>query len=71
MFSINGLPDMHLCIKGHSIDLELKDVHGRPSAVQVKILENINAWGCEAYLVYPKDWDMITKRIQEVIDEKK
>lgn len=69
-FSIAGLPDMHLCIRGHSIDLELKDVRGRPSAVQVKILENMNAWGCEAYLVYPKDWPKIEKRLLEVISEK-
>lgn len=61
---------MHLCIRGHSIDLELKDVRGRPSAVQVKILENMNAWGCEAYLVYPKDWPKIEKRLLEVINEK-
>ena len=69
-FSIAGLPDMHICIKGHSIDLELKDVRGRPSAVQFKILENLNNWGCEAYLVYPKDWDSIKARIEEVIHER-
>ena len=35
---------------------------------QLKILSNINNWGCEGYLVYPKDWDRITKRIEEVIN---
>lgn len=68
-FSINGLPDMHICINGHSIDLELKDVRGKPSAAQVKILENINNWGCEGYLVYPKDWPTIENRLLEVINE--
>lgn len=67
-FSISGLPDIHICIKGHSIDLELKDVRGKPSKVQLKILDNINAWGCEGYLVYPKDWENIKKRIEEVIN---
>lgn len=67
-FSISGLPDMHLCINGHSIDLELKSDKGKPSQTQVKILENINAWGGEGYLVYPSDWDKIKKRIEDVIN---
>ena len=37
---------------------------------QLKILSNINNWGCEGYLVYPKDWGSITKRIEEVINDK-
>lgn len=68
-FTINGLPDMHICIRGRSIDVELKDVRGKPSMAQVKILNNINAWGCEGWLVYPKDWEDITKRIEEVIND--
>lgn len=62
---------MHICINGRSIDLELKDVRGKPSAAQIKILENINKWGCEGYLVYPKDWPTIEARLLEVIDETK
>lgn len=61
---------MHICVRGKSIDLELKDVRGRPSAAQVKIIANINAWGCEGYLVYPKDWPTIEKRLLEVINDK-
>lgn len=60
---------MHICIRGKSIDVELKDVRGKPSRAQVKILNNINEWGCEGYLMYPKDWDRITKRIEEVIND--
>lgn len=66
--ALRAYPDMHICIRGHSIDLELKDVRGKPSQVQLKILDNINAWGCEGYLVYPKDWENIKKRIEEVIN---
>lgn len=62
---------MHVCIRGKSIDLELKDVRGRPSAAQIKILSNINDWGCEGHLVYPKDWPAIEQRLEEVIDETK
>lgn len=62
---------MHVCIRGKSIDLELKDVKGRPSAAQIKILSNINDWGCEGYLIYPKDWPAIEQRLEEVIDETK
>lgn len=69
-FTINGLPDMHICIRGKSIDVELKDVRGKPSQAQIKILSNINDWGCESWLVYPKDWDAITRRIEEVINDK-
>ena len=60
---------MHICIRGRSIDLELKDVRGRPSQAQIKIIDNMNKWGCEAYLVYPKDWEDIKQRIEEVISE--
>ena len=69
-FTINGLPDLHICIRGHSIDIEFKDVRGKPSISQLNILSNINNWGCEGYLVYPKDWGSITKRIEEVINDK-
>lgn len=51
------------------MDIELKDVKGKPSRVQLKILDNMNNWKCEAYLIYPKDWGFITKRIEEVINE--
>lgn len=71
MFTCNGLPDMHICIRGYSIDLELKATRGKASRVQLKILDNLNAWKCEAYLVYPKDWDAIKKRIEEVINGKR
>lgn len=67
-FSISGLPDMHICIRGRSIDLELKDVRGKPSQAQIKIIDNMNNWGCSAYLVYPKDWENIQAKIEEVID---
>ncbi len=60
---------MHICIRGHSIDIELKDVRGKPSQAQLKILSNINNWCCEGYLMYPNDWDSITKRIEEVIND--
>lgn len=69
-FTINGLPDMHICIRGKSIDVELKDVSGKPSQAQIKILSNINDWGCEGWLVYPKDWYAITRRIEEIINDK-
>ena len=68
-FSINGLPDMHICIGGRSIDLELKDVRGRPSQAQIKIINNMNDWGCCARLVYPRDWEDIKNEIERIIDE--
>ena len=41
-FSKSGLPDLHIVIRGRSIESELKAPNGKPSVLQLKNLELIN-----------------------------
>ena len=41
-FSKSGLPDLHVVVKGRSIESELKAPNGKPSVLQLKNLELIN-----------------------------
>ena len=42
-FAKSGLPDLHVVIRGRSIESELKAPNGRPSVLQLKNLELINS----------------------------
>lgn len=42
-FAKSGLPDLHIVINGISIESELKAPNGKPSVLQLKNLELINA----------------------------
>lgn len=68
-FTVNGTPDYVLDIKGRAIWLEFKATKGRPSIVQIKIVENINSWGGMARIIYPKDFDAVCQLIEEVIND--
>lgn len=41
-FAKSGLPDLHIVIRGKSIESELKAPNGKPSILQLKNLELIN-----------------------------
>jgi hypothetical protein len=51
-----GLPDMHIVVKGISIEAELKAPNGRPSALQIQKLNQIDDAGCIAVVLFPKDF---------------
>lgn len=53
MFSSNGLPDMHICVHGHSIEVELKGERGRVSELQKFMIEQINDAGGTALVLRP------------------
>lgn len=42
-FAKAGLPDLHIVIRGQSIESELKAPNGKPSVLQLKNLELINS----------------------------
>lgn len=66
-FTVNGAPDMHVMIGGKSFDLELKATHGKPSTIQVKIVEQINNSLGYARIVYPKDWEEVKEELEREI----
>lgn len=56
LFTSSGLPDLHICIHGHSIEVELKAKTGRVSEMQKFMLHQINMSGGRAVVIYPDDF---------------
>lgn len=67
MMTKSGLPDLHICIHGHSIECEIKASYGRPSELQLFMIEQINDAGGKAVLVYPKDFESFKELIEEYL----
>ena len=67
MFTKAGLPDMHICIHGHSIEVELKAPNGRVSEIQKVMLRQINDSGGYALVVYPKDFEAFKANIERFL----
>lgn len=63
VFTGSGRPDLHICIHGKSIEVELKKETGTPKPLQLYILEQINAAGGNGILLYPKDFEMFVDLI--------
>ena len=66
-FTASGLPDSQIVIGCHCIECELKASNGRPSQLQVRILDQINKSGGDAWLLYPADFDKFKSHIEEII----
>lgn len=66
-FTKAGLPDMHICIHGHSIEVELKAPRGRLSEVQKYMLNQINDSGGYALVLYPKDFEAFKQNIERFL----
>lgn len=66
-YTPSGLPDLHICINGYSIDVELKATKGKPSQLQLRCIEQINNSNGKALLLYPKDFEEFKGVIECVI----
>ena len=67
MFTKAGLPDMHICIHGHSIEVEIKAERGRTSNLQKQVLSQINDSGGYGLVVYPKDFEAFKQNIERFL----
>jgi hypothetical protein len=67
MFTKAGLPDMHICIHGKSIEVEIKAERGRTSNLQRQMLAQINESGGYAIVVYPKDFEAFKQNIERFL----
>lgn len=52
-----GMPDMHIVVKGISLEVELKAPNGKPSALQIQKINQIDDAGCIGIVLYPKDFN--------------
>lgn len=49
-FSKSGLPDMHVVIRGESIELEVKSPTYKPTELQLKNLDLVDRGGCYGFI---------------------
>ena len=63
-FVKSGLPDLHIVIRGMSLEVEVKAQDGIESELQKQKREQIIASGALAYVVYPSGW----LRLKDIID---
>lgn len=66
-YTKSGLPDLHIVVKGYSIDAEIKAPTGKPSELQLFMIDQINNSGGLALLVYPKDFEKFKKIIEKYL----
>lgn len=57
VFTKSGLPDMHICINGKSIEAEIKAENGKPKELQLFMIEQINEAGGCGVIVYPRHFE--------------
>lgn len=69
-YTRSGIPDILVCCKGWFMAVEVKAPNGKPSDLQIYNLRQIDRAGGLAILLYPKDYDMF-KRLVENPDNKK
>jgi hypothetical protein len=61
-----GMPDMHIVVRGVSIEAELKAPNGRPSELQKQKLNQIDTAGCIGLVLYPKDFEKFKRMIRYI-----
>ena len=61
MFQRSGIPDIIGIVNGTFIALELKAENGKPSALQVYNIEQLNWCGAYARTVKPSEWEEVKK----------
>lgn len=54
----SGLPDMHIVIKGHSLEVEIKAPNGKASELQKKNIVQIMDSGCRGAVLYEYEKDI-------------
>lgn len=67
MFTPSGLPDLHICIHGHSLEVELKGESGRVSAMQDFMIQQINAAGGNAFVLKPGEFTKFRKQVERYL----
>ena len=67
-FTKAGIPDLLVCLNGNFLGVELKAEHGRPSAIQLHTLKEIDEAGGLAILLYPKDFERFKELVQTIND---
>lgn len=67
--AVRGIPDLHICLKGRYISLELKAEKGRPSKLQMRFTEKVRKAGGYGLILYPKDLEDFKTFIKEELEK--
>ena len=65
-YSGAGWPDMHIVVRGVSLEVELKAPNGRPSELQIQKLNQIDDAGCISLVLFPKDFENFQQLIRYI-----
>lgn len=65
-FTKSGIPDILASVGGYFVGIEIKAEKGKPSPLQIHNLQQIHLSGGFAILLYPDDFELFKKFIQEI-----
>lgn len=63
VFTPSGLPDLQIVVHGKCIEVEIKQSSGKPSEMQLFMLDQINKSGGQGILLYPHDFEKFKEKI--------
>lgn len=66
MFQRSGVPDIVGIINGTFFALELKAENGKPTALQVYNVKQLNWCGAYARIIKPSEWEEVKKELEEL-----
>jgi Holliday junction resolvase len=62
----SGVPDIIACVNGRFLAIECKAGGNKPTALQIREIENIRACGGVAVVVDETNWDMVRSLVHEM-----
>lgn len=62
----SGVPDIVACVNGRFLAIECKAGKNKPTALQVREIENIRHAGGVAVVVNEENWDMLTELVRKM-----
>ena len=62
----SGVPDIVACVNGRFLGIECKAGKNKPTALQVREIENIRHAGGVAVVVNEENWDMLTELVRKM-----
>jgi Holliday junction resolvase len=65
-FGRSGVPDIVACVNGHFLAIECKAGKNKPTALQIREIENIRLAGGVAVVANEENWDMLASMVRKL-----
>ena len=65
-FGRSGVPDVVACVNGYFLAVECKAGKNKPTALQIREIENIRHAGGVAVVVNETNWDMLPELVRKL-----